>query len=147
LYSLAILLDQADLLPRSELLGTDCRPGAIKEAQDGYVPTAAAEMDPVLRARYVEDDPAGPRLVRPLRERVRWKATDILTTIEGGPWDIVLWRNSPMYLAARTCGALFERLTATMTPGGYLVVGKAERPPAGLALTAVARCVYLKQGA
>jgi len=149
LYSLAILLDEAGLLARAELLGTDCRPGAVKEAEDGYLqPAAAAALDPAVRARYVvEGGQAGPRLVRSLREHVHWKATDILTTIEDGPWDIVLWRNSPMYLAPGESVAIFERLATRLGAGGYLVVGKAERPPAGLCLTAVARCVYVKEGA
>lgn len=39
------------------------------------------------------------------------------------------------------------RLLEVLSEREALVVGKAELPPAGLALTAVARCVYLKQGA
>jgi chemotaxis methyl-accepting protein methylase len=42
---------------------------------------------------------------------------------------------------------LFERLTRQLVPGGFLVVGNAERPPASLKLTQVARCVYRTNGA
>jgi chemotaxis methyl-accepting protein methylase len=64
--------------------------------------------------------------------------------LETGPWDLVLWRNVSIYLRVD----LAERITAgivdRLRPGGYLVVGRAERPPAGLPLTWVCRCIYRK---
>jgi chemotaxis methyl-accepting protein methylase len=147
LYSLAMLLADAGALSRSELLGTDCRRQAVARAEEGCLaPAAAAEMDAGLWARYVEDRGSGPRVAAALRCRCRWKVRDVLAGSEEGPWDIILWRNSPMYLAAETSGGVFARLADALAPAGYLVVGKAERPPAGLPLSVRARCVYVRRG-
>ena len=148
LFSLAILLDQAGLLDRSELLGTDCRPSAVKQAESGRLwPADAGEIDPAIRARYVETRGGELRVVRSLTSRIRWKAANLLAIVEDGPWDIVLWRNAAMYLHERASEATYGRISAALRSGGYLVVGKAERPPANLPLSAVARSIYQKGGA
>lgn len=147
LFSLAILLDQAGLLERAELLGTDCRPTAVKHAESGRLwPADAAEIDPATRARYVETRGGELRMARSLTSRMRWKAANLLAAVEEGPWDIVLWRNAAMYLHGGASDATYGRITAAIRPGGYLVVGKAERPPANLPLSAVGRSIYRKRG-
>ena len=37
---------------------------------------------------------------------------------------------------------MWKGLAGAMAPGGFLIVGKAERPPAGLGLVPVCRCIY-----
>jgi chemotaxis methyl-accepting protein methylase len=39
---------------------------------------------------------------------------------------------------------MIRNVAATLSPGGFLVVGKAERSPASLGLSIVGRCVYRK---
>ena len=148
LYSVAMLLGEARLLDRADLLGTDCRPAAVREAEEGYLdPSVAGEVDAALRAKYLEDTPAGPRVCASLRRRARWKVADLLGRLEDGPWDIILWRNSAMYLATAESDRLFAGLVSKLTAGGYLIVGKAERPPSGVPLATVARCIYRTRGA
>ena len=145
LYSLAMLLADAGLLPRSFLLGTDCRAEAIQRAGSArYDAAAVSLLQPTFRRKYVE--PAGNswRVVEPLRRQMRWKVADLGETIEEGPWDIVLWRNLAIYLNPGPAESLCRRLAGALAPEGFLIVGKAERPPVGLGLVPVCRCVYRK---
>jgi hypothetical protein len=47
-----------------------------------------------------------------------------------------------MYLQPGAAAVTVSRLIASVRPGGYLVLGKAERPPAGLGVKPVALCIY-----
>ena len=69
----------------------------------------------------------------PLRRRTRWVQADATRRVLAGPWDVILCRNLAIYLTPSASAALFTRLAAALVPGGHLVVGKAERPPAGWA--------------
>ena len=93
------------------------------------------------------DGQGRPRVVSSLRRRTRWKTGNLLAGVEAGPWDVILWRNSAMYLEQPASDAIFGRLADSLAPGGYLVVGKAERPPGGVGLADAGRCVFVKQGA
>jgi chemotaxis protein methyltransferase CheR/two-component system CheB/CheR fusion protein len=61
-----------------------------------------------------------------------------------GSRGLVLCRNPVIYLQVQRSDVMFRGIVDRMSPGGFLVVGKAERPPAGLRLAAVGRCVYRK---
>ena len=140
LYSLAILLAEAGLLAGSFLLGTDCRIEAVRQARSGVY--NAAPSEPAVRQTYFE--PAGDswRVRQTLRRQTRWEVADLAEETARGPWDIILWRNLAIYLNPGPAEALWRRLTAALAPAGFLIVGKAERVPAGLDLTPVCRSVY-----
>jgi chemotaxis methyl-accepting protein methylase len=145
LYSVAILLAETGLLARSFLLGTDCRTEAIEHARFARYGVAAMNLlQPMIRRKYVESVGNSWRMIEPLRRQIRWKAADVGEKIEEGPWDIVLWRNVAIYLNPGPTETLWRRLAGALAPGGFLIVGKAERPPAGLGLAPVCRCVYRK---
>jgi chemotaxis methyl-accepting protein methylase len=143
LYSVAILLAEAGLLDRSFLLGTDCRGDAIDRARLGlYDATTLTLVRRATRDKYFE--PAGQRWrpVAALRRQVRWKVADLARSIEAGPWALILWRNLAIYLTPDLVAAIWRRLAEALAPGGFLVVGKAERPPASLGLSALRRGIY-----
>jgi chemotaxis protein methyltransferase CheR len=143
LYSMAMLLAQAGLLHRSDLLGIDCRPSAVDFARAGrFADLALSALDNDLRRRYFDSVPGGGRVVASLRQQTAWRAMDATRECPPGPWDVVLCRNLVIYLQDHAGQALFDRLTGQLARGGFLVVGNAERPPASLKLTQVARCVY-----
>jgi chemotaxis protein methyltransferase CheR len=147
LYSVAMLLGQANLLHRSHLLGIDCRPAAVEFARAGlFADSALTGLDEGLRARYLDVVPGGGRVVATLRQHTAWRVLDATRECPPGPWDVVLCRNVVIYLQDGAGQALFERLTRQLAPGGFLVVGNAERPPASLGLTQVARSVYRTHG-
>ncbi len=142
LYSLAILLAEAGVLAGSFLLGTDCRIEAVRQASAGVY--NAAPSEPAVRQTYFE--PAGEswRVSEALRRQARWEVADLAEETARGPWDVILWRNLAIYLNPGPAEALWRRLTAALAPAGFLIVGKAERVPAGLDLVPVCRSVYRK---
>jgi chemotaxis methyl-accepting protein methylase len=149
LYSLAILLDEAGLLEGATLLGTDCREEAIAEARAGiYGPPATGTLPgDYLPDYFTPGDGAAVCVAARLRASTRWKATDLHARLEPGPWDVVLWRNSAIYLERYAADTLYRQIAGTLVPGGFLVVGKAERPPVEAGLVRAAHCLYQKPGA
>lgn len=149
LYSFAALLAAAGLLDGATLLGTDCRPDAIGKAAHGVFPAAVLRDggEPVLESGF---EPAGDTGLRPIarwRRGIRWKVADVLKAAEPGPWDVIFWRNTAIYLEPVPIALVYTRLVAELSAGGFLVVGKAERPPASAGLAPVSRCIYQKRGA
>jgi chemotaxis protein methyltransferase CheR len=143
LYSVAMLLDERGLLHRSHLLGTDCRPTAVRRAAAGsYSGTTLGSVSRDLLDRYfvLRSDQTW-RVIPALRAATHWRAGDILRHVEQGPWDIILCRNVAMYLRQESAVRLWERLHDALRPGGVLVLGRAERPGGGR-LNHVLPCVY-----
>jgi chemotaxis methyl-accepting protein methylase len=148
----AVLLAEAGLLARSTLLGTDCRAEAIRAARVGAYDAAAARkhVPAAWAARYFEphDPPAARQAgqrwrVRPeLRAAAQWRAGDLTRVAEPGGWDLILCRNAVMYLRCDVAGRVWERLEQSLRPGGFLVLGRAERPAGATRLSPVAPCVY-----
>jgi chemotaxis methyl-accepting protein methylase len=145
LYSMAMLLSELGGLRNATLLGTDCRAHAVAAARCGEFDFSAAKpIDPALRERYFEPSSGGNKLrVSPLlRSACRWQTADILACTEAPAWDVVLCRNMAIYLEPYASAELWRRLVGTLRPGGYLVVGKAERPCRHLPLQRISACVY-----
>ena len=142
-----MLLAEAGLLPGARLLGIDCRADAVTAARIGwYDEPALTGVDGDARARYLTETAGGWQVAGQLRRRTRWVQADATRRVPAGPWDMILCRNLAIYLTPAASAALFTRLAAALVPGGHLVVGKAERPPAGLGLTLAGRCVYERHG-
>jgi chemotaxis protein methyltransferase CheR len=147
LYSVAMLLAQAGLVDGSHLLGIDCRPAAVALAKTGVLARGTeAALDEDLRSRYFEATTGGWRVVHALRRQTEWRVMDATRDCPPGPWDLVMCRNLVIYLQHHAAAAMFERLSRHLAPGGFLVVGNAERPAAALKLTQIGRCVYKTHG-
>jgi chemotaxis methyl-accepting protein methylase len=145
LYSLAMLLAQRRVLDRCCLLGSDCRLEATRRAAEGRFPAPNAERDipPALLATYFQPDSDNHYVARPcLRALIQWRTADVLHVQEPGPWDLILCRNLAMYLRGEAAARLWRALEAGLRPGGFLVLGKAERPHGAATLSPIAPCVY-----
>jgi chemotaxis protein methyltransferase CheR len=143
LYSMAILLSEARMLERSHLLGTDCRGDAIQCAKLGFYDAAMLKLVPdATRDTYFEAAGQHWRPIETLRRQVRWKVANLLAGVENEPWDIILWRNSAIYLESSPADTIWRRLASVLAPQGVLIAGKAERPPGDTGLMRVARCIY-----
>ena len=143
LYSMAILLARAGRLEGSFLLGSDCRHDAIEHAQAAvYNSTDLRKLEPSDRHGCFEEVGGRWRPIESLRGHVHWKVADLGRRIEQGPWDVILWRNMAIYLTPDAAASLWRGLAAALVPEGVLVVGKAERPPQGVALICERRCIY-----
>lgn len=143
LYSVAILLAEAGGLEKSEMLGVDCRPDAIVRASVGaFANDELDSVDPRRLARYFRAE-GGRWIARTeLRARMRWQAADLFAFEMGGAWDLILFRNVAIYLDDVYTARVWERLVSRLAPGGFLVAGKAETPPAALPLRRVAPCLF-----
>jgi chemotaxis methyl-accepting protein methylase len=147
LYSVAMLLDEAGLLDRAHLLGTDCRLDAIALARAGQYSDAEIESLPQpMRASYVERSGSQWRVAGRLRARIHWRVADLSSVTEPGPWDLILWRNMAIYLTRDAAARMLAALTGALHHNGFLMLGTAERPPARV-LTNVATCLYQPCGA
>jgi chemotaxis methyl-accepting protein methylase len=149
LYSVAILLAEAGLLDRSTLVGTDFRGAAIREAQAGLYNEAGVRlMDASLREKYLLRTGGKWQIAESLRAHVQWRVRNLLAGCENGPWDIILWRNMAIYLKPEPAFQVWDAMIKELRPGGFLIAGKAERPPVSTGLAAIGPCIYrLRQSA
>ena len=148
LYSLAIVLAELNALKESELLGTDCRPEALARAAAGtYCDSNLTGVSVGRLHAHFQRGLVDWQVARDLREQITWRRADVLAGVEPGPWDVILCRNLAMYLEPVAAQRLWRSLASTLRPGGLLVVGKAERPPAAAWLHPVGPCVYRRYGA
>jgi chemotaxis methyl-accepting protein methylase len=143
LYSVALMLADVGLMGSSYLLGTDCRQDALRAARAGRYDTPAirAVPDRLLR-RFFEFREGAWEIDAGLRRMVRWRGGDILTTPEPGTWDLILFRNTAMYMRPEAAYPLWMRFEQALRPGGLLVLGKAERPAGTTRLAPAGPCVF-----
>lgn len=99
-------------------------------------------MKASLRQKYLLNDAGQWRVVDSLRRGIQWRVSNLLSGIEDGPWDIILWRNMAIYLNLKSAARVWDDLIKALRPGGLLIVGKAERPPSSSGLTCISRCIY-----
>lgn len=143
LYSVAMLLAQLGALDRCELLGLDCRPHAIERARQGeFSAEQVLQLDPELRRNFFRR--AGVRWVVNdcIRSRIHWCVGDVFAFAEPGARDLILFRNLAIYLTPRYAAAAWTRLCSHLTPGAFLVAGRAEQPPDSLPLRRLTGPVY-----
>jgi chemotaxis protein methyltransferase CheR len=147
LYSMAILLADAGLLDRSELVGVDCRDEAIRQARRAeFSDSSIAHVNERQLASYFERAGERWRLTSALRQRASWHVADATAGIPAGPWHVILCRNLFIYLTADMALRMSGWMADALVPGGRLVLGKAEPLSGRDDLTYVSRCVYRKHG-
>jgi len=145
LYSIAILLAEAGVLGHSSLLGIDCRSDAIKQARQGrFQESELSEVEQCLRGRYFRLEGTRYQAGSFLRHAIQWGCADLMTYIPPA-FDLILFRNVAIYLEDGFAAPVWDRLCSALTPGGFLLTGKAEKPPAGLPLQCVSPSVYRKK--
>jgi chemotaxis methyl-accepting protein methylase len=146
LYSIAMLLAEKDALRNCHLLGTDCRVDAIERARAGcFASEGIAGVPEELKSRYFSYDRCTWRARSDLRAALHWRFANVLGPGEEGLWDMILCRNLAIYLQSQTAGQLWARLERCLRPGGFLVLGKAERPTGRPSLRAIAPCIFQRE--
>lgn len=146
LYSMAMLLAEEGLLARSELFGLDCRADAIVSAAAGrFEDDDVAGLSPERVERFFFASENG-YVVRPeLRARVHWAVGDLFAWTRTTRFHVVFFRNVAIYLAPAAAARAWEMICDQLAPGGYVVTGKAERPPTHLRLRRVAASLYRRE--
>ena len=144
LYSMALLLEHAGLLNDRNLLGADCRTSAIIHARQGIYPTVALRSIPEeFHSRFGKESSSRIRIDDAIRHSVRWTVADVLKPQEHSQWDVIFCRNFSIYLDSAPGASLWESLEKSLTPGGFLIVGKTEKPRVRT-LTRVGDSIYQK---
>jgi chemotaxis protein methyltransferase CheR len=130
-YSLAILVDR--LLPDRQawevtVLATDIDVKALAEARRGrYRAWSFREMAPSLRdASFVRRSSGHFELDPRIRGMVSFEPDNVSSGGPRGPIDLILCRNSLMYLGPSAAQAAIERLRSSLAEDGWLAVSPAE---------------------
>lgn len=143
LYSVAILLAEMNMLHRCYLLGSDCRPQAVAAARAGRYDAAATREVPLSwKLKYFDKIAGGFQVRQSLRAAAQWRTSDVTQVHEPGAWDLILCRNMAMYFRAGVAAQVWQAMETSLRPGGFLVLGKAERPAGATRLSAIAPCIY-----
>ncbi|WBV41716.1 CheR family methyltransferase [Pseudoroseomonas cervicalis] len=145
-WSLAALAAQAGLPAR--ILGLDlCRPALARAASGRFEPGPPDPLREVPDAYrgYFPADAAGALEARPGEAvSVRFARANLCTLAPADPspaappeaseQDIILCRNVLIYLTRPARDAVLRGLCARLAPGGALLLGATDLPPAGLGL-------------
>jgi chemotaxis protein methyltransferase CheR len=127
--TLAMLLDDAGLLPAVELVASDVSASAVARAQRGeFFRRALRALPPESRRHLTVEDDRG--VVRPeLVAAVRWRRVNLIepaAVAALGAFDLVLCRNVLIYFSEATVGAVVGSLAHALRPEGRLLVGVSE---------------------
>ncbi|MDF3068971.1 MAG: Protein-glutamate O-methyltransferase [Polyangiaceae bacterium] len=132
-YSLAILLRERGLESGYEaaVLGLDLNPDSLAKARAGlYSPWSLRETPGELCNRWFQPEGRDFRLVRSLRESVRFEQHNLILEaphlLSPGSLDVVFCRNVLMYFTPEQASAIVERFARALAPGGFLFIGHAE---------------------
>jgi chemotaxis protein methyltransferase CheR len=124
----SLVLAAAEAGTEIEVLASDTDPVQLERATRARYPASSLrELPPQLRDWAF----AGPELREAFRRRVTFLLHDVRDEPPNGPYDLVLCRNLVFtYFADDVQRKTTRRLTGALRPGGLLVVGAHERPPA-----------------
>jgi chemotaxis protein methyltransferase CheR len=133
-YTLAILLREH--LPDVgswdiRIRGIDINPAMIAAAgRARYSEWSLRETPAVMRERYFQRHGREFHLDEQVRSSVTFETRNLLdedpSFWQPGSFDVVFFRNVMMYFAPDVMRAIVTRITASLTPGGFLFLGHAE---------------------
>jgi len=134
-YSLAILLEEAGLAGRGQVVGTDIsREHLRKAAQATYGRWSLRGTDAFRARRYLTGSADVLALDPVIRKHVRFErlnlARDLYPSADHGisDFDLVLCRNVLIYFDAATIAHVARRLYDALAEGGWLVLGSSDPP-------------------
>ena len=138
-YSLAMLLaERPEAAPRTDMFATDISERALEKAQSGLFTQFEVQRGlPARRlVRHFEKRGELFQLSPRVRQTIRWQRVNLMDDLARlGQFDLILCRNVLSGLAPFAQSRVLEALTASLAPGGRLVLGLGER---GAGLTPVA---------
>jgi two-component system, chemotaxis family, CheB/CheR fusion protein len=129
-YSAAILfcqvLGEAPFLDRVKIYATDVDEQALSKARSGYSAKEIASLDDDLKERYFEQQ--GERFVfrAALRRPLIFGRHDLTQDAPISRLDLVICRNTLIYLMAETQARILARFHYALNDDGYLFLGRAE---------------------
>ncbi len=133
-YTLAMILAEARLAESGwsvELVASDINSECIARAKEGLY--SSFEIQRGLSVKrlitYFTQENENWRICERLRRMVKFRVFNLLDDYGAfGVMDIIFCRNVLLYFEPQTKARVLERLSGTLAPDGYLVVGTAEIP-------------------
>lgn len=127
-YSVALLLKK--MLKKGDqlaILGTDLSSEALKRAKIGCYPVdRLKEVPPEMLEKYFSGKPPLYQINEEIRHLVQFFRHDIISEEVFYRADLILCRNLLIYFAREKQQQVLELLAGALSPGGYLVLGRAE---------------------
>jgi two-component system, chemotaxis family, CheB/CheR fusion protein len=130
-YSIAMLfaerMGETAFEQRVKIYGTDADPQAIAQARQGIYPAKALEdVSPERRTTFFEPNGEGIGFRRDLRRALIFGQHDLVRDAPISRTDLILCRNTLMYLNADTQAGVLEKFRFSLAPKGFLVLGRSE---------------------
>ena len=124
----AELLGRDQTLLRLKVYATDIDDDALAEARSGrFAPTAVQGLEPELLERYFEPVANGGfHFDAGLRRTVIFGRHDLTADAPISHVDLLVCRNTVMYLNAETQAEAAARFHYALNPGGFMFLGRAE---------------------
>ena len=129
--SLAMLLEEQNLLSNVEIVATDISQRVLNRAQSGTFGKRAIRMNPdrALQAKNLEAAGDGYRIRENLVKAIRWEKKNLLIDDQLatlGTFDVILCRNVLIYFADPTVKSVLASLASRLSEDGVLLVGVSE---------------------
>lgn len=129
-YSLAMILDEAKLDGwRVDLIATDLNSDAIARAKEGLYSEyeVARGLPPPLLLQYFTQANGQWRIAERLRRMVSFRPFNLLDSFGWlGQLDVIYCRNVLLYFDPQDKFETLERLSRSLAPDGFLVLGATE---------------------
>jgi chemotaxis protein methyltransferase CheR len=132
-YSVAMLFDELEALDRCAIVGSDIARKRLEDAQRGVYSRWSLRNTPAdVRARYFRERGRYFELVGRIREQVDFRylnlAEDRFPSLSIGIWgmDVILCRNVLIYFDRDTVREVAQRLLATLSEDGWLILGASD---------------------
>lgn len=128
--TLAMLLDEAQILQHVTIVASDISARVLAHAQAGvYRRRSLRALPPGVVGRWLEGDESGMRVAPHIARAISWQRINLVderALLELGTFDIIICRNVLIYFRDQTIEAVVDRFWQLLEPDGHLVVGASE---------------------
>ncbi|MBR9989851.1 MAG: protein-glutamate O-methyltransferase CheR [Gemmatimonadetes bacterium] len=132
-YTMAMLFEELDAADRCDIVGTDIARHRLEDAQRGIFSKWQLRSTPEpIRRRYFTERGRFFELSPRIRQRVDFRylnlAEDSFPSLTTGIWgmDVILCRNVLIYFDAPTVERVAQRLIASLSEEGWLLLGASD---------------------
>lgn len=149
-YSLALLWDMLGTDTRLHITATDLNTDNLERARLGvYKLSSLKELSGSIRIRYFSPmhEEGGYRIQPELTKSIRWLRHNMFDTPLEDVFHVIFLRNNLLtYYHGAELETALARITETLAPRGYLVIGSHERiPENGFAFKRHEQCPWVYQ--